>query len=105
VKARPVIFNNGYLEVRNGLAGDASIRFQNIEKFELTKKMPTDKKAVKLSLLKTLEAHNCIIYLKQPIEVTKIFGIRKNTRTVLFSVDNPKNFSAFLGLKLAMLTA
>lgn len=105
VKARPVIIYNGSLEVRSGLAGDASIRFQNIEKFEFTKKLPTDKRAVRLSLLKTLEGHNCIIYLKQPIEVTKFFGIRKNTRTVLFSVDNPKDFSASLGLKLAMITA
>ena len=101
IKARPVIINNDSLEIHNGLAGDAYIPFGNIEKFELSNKLPAGKNAIKISLLKTLEGHNCIIYLKEPIEVTKIFGIKKWTDTVLFFVDRPKEFSAVLQSSLS----
>lgn len=93
VKARPTMINNHSLEIHNGLAGDAYIDFCNIEKFELNNKLPENKDAIKIALIKGLENHNCIIYLKQPIEVTKIFGIKKTTSTVLFFVDEPKQFA------------
>jgi hypothetical protein len=92
VKARPVIINADSVEIHNGLAGDALIAFDNIEKIELTNKLPIDRDAVKIALIKGLENHNCVIYLKQPIQVTKIFGIKKWTGTVLFFVDRPKDF-------------
>jgi len=100
IKARPTIINDHSLEVHNGLAGDAYIDISNIEKFEMTNKIPVGRKAIKISLLKTLEGHNCVVYLKQPIEVTKIFGIKKTTDTVLLFVDRPKDFAEVLDLRL-----
>ncbi|MEP7165132.1 MAG: hypothetical protein ABI741_10570 [Ferruginibacter sp.] len=104
IKARPIIITATSLEIHNGLAGDAYIDLNNIERFELTKKFPVDRNAIKISLLKTLEGHNCVVYLKQPIEVTKIFGIKKWADTVLFFVDKPKDFSVALHSKLSGLT-
>jgi hypothetical protein len=92
VKARPVIINKDSLEIHNGLAGDAYIRFDNIEKFEISKKIPQGRNPVKISLLKRVENHNIIIYLKSPIQVTKIFGVKKKTDTVLFYVDKSIDF-------------
>jgi hypothetical protein len=89
------------LEIHNGLAGDAYIEINNIEKFELTNKLPVGRNAIKISLLETLEGHNCVVYLKQPIEVTKIFGIRKWANTILFFVDRPKDFAMALDARLA----
>ena len=101
VKARPIIINSNALEIHNGLAGDAYIEFDNIEKFEYSTKIPQDRNGIKISLLKAMEEHNVVVYLKKPIEVTKVFGIKKTTDTVLFYVDNSKDFSNALTLGLA----
>jgi hypothetical protein len=100
IKARPVNLSADSLEIHNGIAGDAIIKYDNIEKIELSKKMPIGREAIKIALIKGLENHNCIIYLKQPIQVTKIFGIKKRTDTVLFFVDRPKDFLIALNLQL-----
>jgi len=92
LKARPIIINSNSFEVHNGLAGDAFIQFDNIEKIEWSNKKPANRESVKISLLKGLENHNIVVYLKSPIEVTKIFGIKKQTDAVLFFVDKPKEF-------------
>ena len=100
VKARPIIINKDSLEIHNGLAGDAYIQFDNIEKIELTRKTPQDRNPVKIALLKGLENHNIVVYLKNPIQVTKIFGIKKNTDTVLFYVEKSKEFANVLTSRL-----
>jgi hypothetical protein len=100
IGARPIVISNAGLAIHNGLAADAFIEMGNIEKFEMTNKLPAGGMAVKLSLLKTLEGHNCVIWLKQPIEVTKIFGIKKQADTILFFTDKPKDFARALGLRL-----
>ncbi|MEO6454666.1 MAG: hypothetical protein ABIN97_11355 [Ginsengibacter sp.] len=92
LKARPIIINANSFEVHNGLAGDAFIQLDNIEKIEMSNKKPASRESIKISLLKGLENHNIVVYLKNPIEVTKIFGIKKQTDTVLFFVDKPKKF-------------
>ncbi len=100
IKARPIVINKDSLEIHNGLAGDAIIKFDNIEKFELSKKLSTNKKAVKIALINGLENHNIVVHLKEPIVVTKIFGIKKTTDTVLFFVDKPKEFCSALNAAL-----
>lgn len=100
IKARPIVINTDSLEIHNGLAGDAYIKFENIEKFELSNKIPKGRTAIKIALLKGFENHNVVVYLKTPIQVTKIFGIKKNTDTVLFYVDRSKDFSNALTSRL-----
>jgi hypothetical protein len=104
IKARPISLNSDSLNIRNGLAGDAFIKYANIEKFELSKAKPAGRNAIKIALINGLENHNCIIYLKEPIEVTKVFGIKKITDTVLFFVDRPKDFAMALNTKLTTST-
>ena len=100
VKARSIIINTSSFEVHNGLAGDAYILFDNIEKIEVSNKKPINREAIKISLLKGLENHNIVVYLKSPIETTKIFGIKKHTDTILFFVDKPKEFINILHTQL-----
>ena len=100
IKARPISLSVDSLGIHNGLAGDAIIKYGDIEKVELSNKIPVGREAIKIALIKGLENHNCVIYLKQPIGVTKIFGIKKTTDTVLFFVDRPKEFVAALNLKI-----
>jgi hypothetical protein len=92
IKARPVIINDDIMQLRNGLAGDATVLVSNIEKIELTNKMIPGTSVVKLALTKTLEDHNIAVYLKQPIQVTRFFGIQKNASTILFFVEQPAAF-------------
>jgi hypothetical protein len=103
VKARPIIINKDSLEIHNGLAGDAYILFNNIEKFEVVEeKYHQDRTPIKVALLKGLENHNIVVYLKTPIQVTKIFGIKETTDTVLFYVDKSSEFSTALSLRLTV---
>jgi len=101
LKARPIIIHSHSFEIHNGLAGDAFIRFDNIEKIDLSHKKPVDRKSIKISLLKGMENHNIVVYLKNPIKVTKVFGIKKETDTVLFFVDKPKQFVNIVEATLA----
>ncbi len=100
VKARPIQLTADAINIHNGLAGDALIIYNNIEKIELNNKQPNSANAIKIALIIGLENHNCIIYLKQPIQVTKVFGIKKQADTILFFVDQPKLFMASVQLKL-----
>ena len=101
IKARPVRLGIDTLEIYNGLAGDALIKYDNIEKAEFTGKTPADRTAVKFALLRKLEKHNCVIYLKQPADVTIIFGLKKKADAVLFYVDEVKEFSEALNRRLS----
>ena len=103
ITRRPIYLNTNSLEIYNGLAGDVSIPYHNIEKVELDSKTLQDRNAVKISLLKTLESHNCIIYLKEPVIVTKMFGIKKTAGTILLFIDKKKKFMSVLDLKLTAL--
>lgn len=100
VRSRPIRINADTLYIHNGLAGDAHIDICNIEKIEMTTKWPVDRDAIKISLLKTIEGHNCVVYLKKPMQVTKIFGIKKWADTVIFFVDKPASFSNAIHAKL-----
>jgi hypothetical protein len=100
IKARPLKINVDSFEVHNGLAGDAYIQFDNIERIEMTNKKQSGRESVKIALLKGLENHNIVVYLKKPIEVSKIFGLKKRTDIILFFVDRPKMFVNILNTYL-----
>lgn len=100
VKARPICIKASSLEIHNGLAGDAIIELCNIERIELNNKVPAGRLAMKIALLKGLENHNCIVYLKQTMEATKLFGMKQQTDAVMFHVDKPKEFMEALQQKL-----
>ncbi|MEO8762829.1 MAG: hypothetical protein ABI416_01020, partial [Ginsengibacter sp.] len=100
IKARAVSLDDDCLKIHNGLAGDAFIGYDNIQAVEISNKIPVGRMAIKIALIKGLENHNCVICLKKPIYVTKIFGIKKRTDTVLFFVDRPKDFAMSVHLRM-----
>jgi hypothetical protein len=89
VKLRQITIDNDILNLYMGLAADAKINIANIRTIELTRKEVIDKDVIKISLLKKLEGHNLRIELYEPIEVIKMFGLKKESKTVLFFVDDP----------------
>nr|MBC7612547.1 hypothetical protein [Pseudopedobacter sp.] len=100
LKARPITIHTDALEIHHGLSGDAYISFKNIESFEVTKKLPLNRNVVSLMLIKKLEEHNMVVYLKKPIEVNKLLGMKKTTDTVVFCVDQVEDFTKALKLKM-----
>lgn len=79
-----------------GLAADANIDISNIKAIELTTKDYADIDLVKISLFKKLESHNMRIDLYEPIEVIKMFGLKKESKTILFFVDSPNELKETL---------
>ncbi|MEO5644893.1 MAG: hypothetical protein ABIQ40_07250 [Bacteroidia bacterium] len=95
IKARANKIHTDCLELHMGMAADAYIDFNNIEKIELNKSnfnLKKEKSSCKLSLIGGLESHNVLIELKSPIEVIRMFGIKKQAKIILFYVDEPEKF-------------
>ncbi len=86
-KARPIRLENDRLILRNGLAADAVIDLSNIEEITLTTRTSSKENALKLALLGPLENHSVRIKLRQPVTVTRMFGIRRVASVLLFAVD------------------
>lgn len=103
LKARPVIIRHDHLLLRGGLmGGDALVLLDDIEKTEMTNKIPAGHDVVKIALIKGLENHNIAIYLASPAVVTKAFGIKKTAKVILANIDNPKAFIGALESKKNM---
>jgi hypothetical protein len=91
--ARPIVITNDSIILRHGImGGDAIVPLNNIEKIVQTSKLIQGGEIVKMALIKGLEKHQLAIYLKEPIMVTKTFGIQKTARIILVSVDKHRNF-------------
>jgi hypothetical protein len=112
VKSRPIVVGDQFLQLRNGLAGDACVRMDNIEHITFDGRkigghasakeasLGSEKETVKLALLKGLENHNILLTLKEPIWVSRPFGIRQKATTLLFFVDRPAGFLSAVQEKL-----
>ena len=85
---RPVETSGSKLFVRCGLLGDAEIDLDNIksvEKLPLTSELENHE--VKLSPLGDFTACNLKISLRDEAVLNKIYGIKKNFKTVFLSID------------------
>lgn len=100
IRIRVAMINEKNIELHMGLAADAYIGFDNIENIEISTKQFCNTDAVKIALIKGLENHNMIIRLKEPVEIIKIYGIKKQAKTILFFVDEPGAFLNSVNLKL-----
>jgi len=89
MKARPIRVENGMLYLRNGLAADVSVPIADIAEITLTTRTSPKEKALKLALFGALEGHTMRIQLRQPVTVTRMFGIRRQAGVLLFAVDKP----------------
>lgn len=92
IKLRPSNIENNILYLHMGLAADVNIDISNIKTIELTTKDYVEKDLVKISLLKKLESHNVRIDFYESIEVIKMFGLKTESKAILFFVDSPKEF-------------
>ena len=93
IKARPTIVTHTEIILRNGLlGGDAIVPIDIIERIEFSTKDITDSNTISMALIKSLENHNVVIYLKEPIIVHKAFGIKKIAKVISVNIDEPNRF-------------
>jgi hypothetical protein len=93
IKVRPTMITSTTLILRNGLlGGDAIVPMDVIERVEFNTKDITDRNAISMALIKSIENHNVVIYLKEPIIVTKAFGIKKVASIILVNMDEHQSF-------------
>ena len=86
------------LLVRNGiLGGDTMIHLDNIDCIIKINKTLLKTGVVKIGLFNGLEKNNIAIYLKEPVNVIKAFGIKKKAKVILLSIDKCENFIAAMG--------
>ena len=93
IKARSIVLSADSIMLRNGvMGGDATIPLTLIQKIEYQKKQIAGADVAKIAMIKGLENHNLAIYLKEPVVVTKAFGITKKARVILINIDQAEAF-------------
>ena len=80
------------LHIKYGLFGDALIDYDNIMRVENSASVIEDRTAQKIGLLGELESHNIILYLKEKVTITKVYGITKKTKIIMLHLDNKQDF-------------
>ncbi len=100
---RFVTITNKALHLKYGLFGDVEIDLNNISKFELSSKefLEDTPHLYKMALIDGLESHNVVLYLREPVQIERAYGMKQQASTILLHVDDKAGFSE----KLAKLTA
>lgn len=85
------------LYLRYGFFADAIIPFKQIERVEKTKRTPKDDESLTtLSPLGSFSTPNLIIYLRQPAQLSGIYGSEKSFVRIAIYVDEVDEFVAHL---------
>ena len=85
-------YNTKTLHLRYGFASQTYIPFEHIEHIEKSTKTLDSKEHVKLSAFDMLDAHNVIIYLNETQTIDRIYGIKKQYKSIVLFVDDKELF-------------
>lgn len=92
-RLRFIEFQENHLIVRNGLAVSTQIKYEHIDRLEVTTRSgKTDKKVVKVGFLPELESHNMKLLLKEPQLIRGLYGKEKKVQILLFFIDDKEAF-------------
>jgi hypothetical protein len=96
IRTRPILLGAKDLYLRNGLMADVHIRMEDIEEIGVTRKTDPAEGAVTLALFRSLEGHNIRIRLRQPADILRPFGLRRQATIILFFIDRPDEFVSII---------
>lgn len=107
LRHRPIIVEEDALKLCYGMFAETTVPFDQIEKVEILRRSLKDdeKEIVRFSLLKGAEKPNILLQVKEERTVEKIYGLKKNYRTLVFYVDDKEHFLEILQQKIAVETA
>ncbi|MCH2233153.1 MAG: hypothetical protein MK078_02785 [Crocinitomicaceae bacterium] len=97
IKRRYVSIEEDKIIYRYGIFGRVEIPKDLIEKIEVSNfdfKIPEGRKIQRVNLLNEVEGANIAFYLKEEIEVEKIYGIKKVGDVLVLHVDDAKRFQS-----------
>ncbi len=90
---RPISISSSTLHLRYGFASEVDISLDQIQSIEKSSTdLDEDKLTKHLSLLGSVEGHNVIIDLKNPCELSGLYGIKKPFQKLALFVDEPDRF-------------
>jgi hypothetical protein len=98
---RRIRIEGGALHLYNGLAAEARIPLEQVARLELSNAVPEGRKSVKMALLDGLETHQAVLYLKAPVQVYRLMGLRQEADVLLFAVDEAPRFAEALAAAMA----
>ncbi len=89
---RPTIIENNQLTLRIGFVWYAVVDFDNIEKVEIIKRIDEADKSILNIASATLTSPNILITLKEPITLTWLYGMKKNSAKLAIFMDERDKF-------------
>jgi hypothetical protein len=89
-RLHPIVLSETHLHLRAGLRWRAIIPFSDIEAIQTAK--PRESKAVDYMSFTIFDQPRLMIYLKQPVLVTGLFGIKKRVQRIGLTVDDEGRF-------------
>lgn len=96
-------FEQDTLTLRYGLFSEVRITYDQISGIEFTTNTPDDKSARKLALLGELEPHNIILHLKEPVTITRFYGLTSKADSIFFHCDEKTRFKDLVLSKLTQI--
>ncbi len=92
---RPIGMDETNVYLRYGIMNEATIPIRDIDTIELsTADCEIDQDTRKLSFLGQLEGHNIIIRLKKQNQMTGLYGMKRDFKTLLLHVDERERFKS-----------
>lgn len=89
---RPTIIENNQLTLRIGFVWYAVINLDNIERVELVKRIDEEDKSILNVASAILTSPNILITLKEPIQLTWLYGIKKTSTKLAIFMDEKEKF-------------
>lgn len=99
---RPTHIGEDMLDLKYGLFGETSIPISKIESIELSSRSLEFKGSTQhISPLKSADAHNVILEVKEEHELIGLYGFKKRFKKLAFHVDEKEKFKQLLESKIA----
>lgn len=99
---RPIKIEGSNIHFRYGFMCETTVEISNIESIEFSRKVDEGNNSIqKLSILGDIDTHNTLIHLKEEVTITRIYGIKKNFKTLALHVDEKEAFKNAIETKIS----
>jgi len=87
----PISLEHNILLMKSGYVNRSVVKLDDISHIEFSSKSNIPE-LMKLSAFKGVASHNIVIHFIKSQSITKVFGIKKEYKSIALFVDNPKDF-------------
>lgn len=94
ITKRPILVDGNTIIIRKGFMWKATINKSDIEHFEFIKRIDEKDKTIENLAAILLTSPNILLYLKQPVRIYGVYGIKKMTSKLAIHVDDKEGFKS-----------